>query len=128
MTPRIHGMTLLGLLGAGYFSAWSGWPLHLPTSCPFKLVTGMPCGACGLTHAFCALAHAELAQAVDFNIAVVPLACATVVATALAAYQVASNRPLVMPAWKATRRPIVWAGVAVFAVGWTVNLAKYWGW
>jgi len=115
-------------MGAGYLTAWSGWPLHLPTLCPFKLVTGMPCGACGLTHAFCALAHGEVARAIDFNIGVVPLACMAGAATLLAAYEVIRNRPLVMPAWKIARRQLVWGGVAVFAVGWTINLAKFWGW
>ncbi len=31
--------------------------------CPFLAVTGLPCASCGMTHAFVALAHGDLAAA-----------------------------------------------------------------
>jgi hypothetical protein len=35
--------------------------------CPFRALTHHPCPGCGMTRAFCALAHGELWRAVRFN-------------------------------------------------------------
>jgi hypothetical protein len=35
--------------------------------CPFRLLTHYPCPGCGMTRAFCALAHFELWRAIKFN-------------------------------------------------------------
>jgi hypothetical protein len=35
--------------------------------CPFRALTHYPCPGCGMTRAFCALAHFELWRAVRFN-------------------------------------------------------------
>ena len=35
--------------------------------CPFRALTHYPCPGCGMTRAFCALAHFELWRAVKFN-------------------------------------------------------------
>jgi hypothetical protein len=35
--------------------------------CPFRALTHYPCPGCGMTHAFCALAHGELLRAIKFN-------------------------------------------------------------
>jgi len=37
--------------------------LALPYTCPSKAVLGLPCATCGMTHAFVALAHGDLAAA-----------------------------------------------------------------
>lgn len=35
--------------------------------CPFRALTHYPCPGCGMTRAFCALAHLEIWRAVKFN-------------------------------------------------------------
>jgi hypothetical protein len=35
--------------------------------CPFRALTHYPCPGCGMTRAFCALAHGEFLRAVKFN-------------------------------------------------------------
>jgi hypothetical protein len=39
--------------------------LSLPYTCPAKGILGIPCATCGMTHAFVALAHGDLAAAVQ---------------------------------------------------------------
>lgn len=41
--------------------------------CPFRLWTGLPCPGCGLTHAFLALGHGDVAAAMRFNALGLPL-------------------------------------------------------
>jgi hypothetical protein len=38
------------------------------TLCAFKILTGLPCPACGLTHSFCAMARADFSAAFGFNL------------------------------------------------------------
>ena len=38
--------------------------LELPYLCPFQAATGLPCAACGMTHAFVHLAHGQVQAAV----------------------------------------------------------------
>jgi hypothetical protein len=38
------------------------------TLCGFKNFTGLPCPGCGLTHSFCALGHARIIDAFEFNL------------------------------------------------------------
>jgi hypothetical protein len=43
------------------------------TVCGFKTLTGLPCPGCGLTHSFCALGKAKVADAFVFNLLGPPL-------------------------------------------------------
>jgi len=38
------------------------------TLCGFKLLTGLPCPGCGLTHSFCAIGKGDFTTAVQFNL------------------------------------------------------------
>src|SRR5438132_12732341 len=76
MTLRLRAFLGLAILAAGAWSAWSGWPLWLPPTCAFRLTTGLPCAACGMTHACCAMAHGDIPAAMGYHIGVVPFAAA----------------------------------------------------
>jgi type IV secretory pathway TrbD component len=50
--------------------------------CPFKILTGLPCPGCGLTHAFCEISHGHLkaawqANPFGFLFYILALACLT---------------------------------------------------
>jgi len=74
----------LGPLGridgdAVYFGLWK-----FPIACAFKAAHGVPCGTCGMTRAWIALAHGRLAEARAFHAEALPTFAATA-AVALAA-------------------------------------------
>ena len=93
----------------------------MPT-CLFRLATGLPCPSCGMTRAFCALGHGDVAAAVHWNLAS-PLVCAAVaVAALLGAGQALTGRDMLGATWRATRRQALPATLVAMAAAWTVNL------
>ena len=124
MSIRKRALITLSVLGAGFLLALSKAPLQLPTLCLFKRITGLPCGACGMTHACCSLAHGNLHDAINYHFASIPLALVVAAASILLAAELITNRPFLAPAWKKTSNLLVTAGVAAFVVGWAVNLFK----
>jgi hypothetical protein len=63
-----------------------------PVICPLHGVVGLPCPSCGLTRAFCALAHLEIWQAIHYNALSLPLFLAFVVAPPVALYECLAGR------------------------------------
>lgn len=62
-----------------------------PVVCLLRGLVGIPCPSCGLTRAFCALAHGELVEAMHYH-ALSPLLFGAVVATPfVAAYEVVTG-------------------------------------
>ncbi len=59
-------------LGAVLLASWLIDPGRLPGLCVFRLLTGLPCMFCGLTHAFHALSHGLLTEALRFHPLVLP--------------------------------------------------------
>ena len=49
--------------------------LAIPYTCPLKALLGIPCAACGMTHAFVHLAHGQVAAAVSASPAGALAAC-----------------------------------------------------
>ncbi|HVF44291.1 MAG TPA: DUF2752 domain-containing protein [Pyrinomonadaceae bacterium] len=57
-------------LASAVFAVSALWsPTDLPgvVLCPFRALTGLPCPGCGMTRAFCALGHGDLAGAFGYN-------------------------------------------------------------
>jgi len=73
MTGRRVPATFLGLLGILALSILLPLPgtdgriAHLPTVCPFYLLTGLPCPGCGLTRAFVCLGHGQVVQSLHWH-------------------------------------------------------------
>jgi hypothetical protein len=124
MTIRKRAIITLAFFGVGFVLAVTRLPLHLPTVCMFKRVTGLPCCGCGMTHAFCALAHGEIEQAADFNLASIPLALIVAAAGLLLLMEAIDNKPRLDPAWRKTQRYIFWGGAPILLIAWMLNLAK----
>ena len=65
-----------------------------PVICVLHGVAGLPCPACGLTHAFCELAHGRLASAAAHNAVAIPLFLLFLVALPTAIVELALRRRL----------------------------------
>jgi len=62
---------------------------HGPVLCPLHGLAGLPCPACGLTRAFCALSQLDVGQAVRLNALCVPLLCLFLAAPLVALLELA---------------------------------------
>lgn len=71
---------------------WNATVAHGPILCPSRGVLGVPCPACGMTRAFCALARLDLPAAVGFNALAIPLAALFLVTPAVALYELSRGR------------------------------------
>jgi hypothetical protein len=68
MTRRRAWVLLSGLTAVFVIAAlWSPPDEPLIVLCPFRALMHYPCPGCGMTRAFCALAHGEFWRAVKFN-------------------------------------------------------------
>ncbi len=110
------------LIAAGSFVVARFFPvLELHYQCPLRALAGIPCGTCGMTHAFVHLAHGRVAEALQWS----PLGAALAAgawAFALAdLVRVAAGWPLpaVSPA---TARRIALGGAVALLVNWAFLL------
>jgi hypothetical protein len=91
--------------------------LQVRLACPFRVVTGLPCATCGMTHAFVALARGDLAAAGSASPLGALLAGAAWSYAALDLSRVALRLPwpeIPARAWRAA----VLAGMGAVAVNW----------
>jgi len=103
-----------------------------PVVCLLRGLVGIPCPSCGLTRAFCALAHGELREALRYH-ALSPLLFGAVVATPfVAAYEVMTRR-FVSKQWVYSSK-LAWVLAALFLIhhvarsaGWMTDFALFEG-
>lgn len=71
LAPRIVVLGLAALSAAGLVIARL-WPVASvdsgPTTCLFRILTGLPCPACGMTRSWVHLAHGDVATAFEYNL------------------------------------------------------------
>jgi hypothetical protein len=95
-----------GMLGIA--AVWPLSPVHPPSVCPLRSLTGIPCPFCGMTRAVVAAVHGHLATSLRFSpggIVVVVLAIALLLG------------------WRVERvRYPTWLPVVAFAALWAWNL------
>ena len=93
-----------------------------PVVCLSHGLFGIPCPACGLTHAFCDLAHGQLVSAAAHNLVAFPLAVLFILAFVLAPVELLLGRRLTFYRFLySTRLAFVVGGVlAVYHVTRTV--------
>ncbi len=85
---------LLGTLGVWVCSYLYAPYVHSgPTLCLSSGILGMPCPACGLTRAFCALTHGKFHEAFGWNALCVPLGILFLAAPLVSLFEIATRRP-----------------------------------
>ena len=69
----VIGLTCLFLVSVFYKASEVNADGQYFTICGFKVLTGLPCPGCGLTHSFCAIGRGDLGSAFYFNAVGPPL-------------------------------------------------------
>lgn len=86
---------LVVLVGTGVWLAahlYAPYVASGPPLCPLRLTVGLPCPACGLTRAFCALTQADWHTALATNALCLPLALLFSLAPLVALWELASGQ------------------------------------
>jgi hypothetical protein len=97
--------------------------LALPYTCPARGLLGLPCATCGMTHAFVALAHGDLAGALHASPLGALLAAAAWGFALLDLTLLALGRPFPLPSQGALRLA-TGAGVVALLLNWAWLLAR----
>src|SRR5262245_31261317 len=91
MQRAAAGLAALGVLAAS--RAYAPYATTGPVICPFHGLFGLPCPGCGLTRAFCSLAHGDVAAAVGYHALSPLLFLATLGTPLVCVYELARRRP-----------------------------------
>jgi hypothetical protein len=97
--------------------------LSVPYTCPARALLHLPCPTCGMTHAFVALAHGDLAAALQASPAGALLAAGAWLLALLDLVRLAAGWPLPSVPPRAARLAIA-AGLAALLVNWAWLLAR----
>jgi hypothetical protein len=110
----LRTVVLGSVLGGSY--ALYPYCLAGPILCPFRLMTGLPCPTCGLTRAFCFVAHGRVSESLAFHWFGVPLFLLALVCFIASVWDLVARRDVVGRWWgRFDRRPEAWVwGIAAF--------------
>lgn len=89
--------------------------LAIPYTCPAKGMLGIPCATCGMTHAFVALAHGDLAAALHASPLGAALAGAAWLYVLLDLTRLAAGRPFPSPSQRHLRLAAALGALALLA-------------
>jgi len=98
-------------------------PIPFP-ACLFRLVTGRPCPACFLTHAFIALGHGQVLEAVRDNLMSPILFAALCLTFFIALADLIAGKQYLRRLWARGERFIVPATLLLARVAWSWNIYK----
>lgn len=122
-TERFGHPEVFALIGALSFLVARFAPvLSVGYVCPLKAIAGIPCATCGMTHAFVALAHGDVAAALSASPLGALLAAAAWAYAALDLVRSAAGWPLPIPAKRAWRAATV-VGIVLVLANWAWLLA-----
>ena len=114
----VRNRALVILVTAGVFvAAWLYAPFveRGPVVCLSRALAGLPCPACGLTHAFCDLTRGRLSAAAAHNALAFPLAALFAVALPVAALELRRGKPFAFYGFLYSTR-VAWGVAAVVLV------------
>ena len=122
--PRFGHADVFALVGLLSFLAARFLPvLALLVVCPMRALAGIPCATCGMTHAFVALAHGEVAAAFAASPAGALLAAGAWLYVAADLVRAAAGARLPVPSARAARLAAA-AAVAVLVLNWAWLVAR----
>ena len=121
---RFGHLDVFAVIGALSFLVARFLPvLALPYTCPARGLLGIPCATCGMTHAFVALAHGDLAGALQSSPAGVLLAAGAWGFALLDLLLLGFGRPFPRPS-QGTLRLATAAGVVALLLNWAWLLSR----
>ena len=121
---RSLGVSVSASAVIGLSFVLSGPPLPFP-GCLFRLITGLPCPSCGLTHAFIALGHGRLFEAFLDNIMSPFLFVTLIGILGVSVYESLSGRYCLQPLWARVKNKVLVMVLILAALSWSWNLFKH---
>jgi hypothetical protein len=114
-----------GILAAGFF--YAPYVHDGPVLCPLRLVTGIPCPACGLTRSFCALASGHPAAAFAEHLLGPPAFAFAGMLGVAWGYEAARGRRVEWLRRLADSKRVAWTLAGVVLAYYAVRMVQ-WGW
>lgn len=93
--------------------------------CLFKVVTGLPCPSCGMTHSFICLGHYQLKEAFFYNLMGPFVYFSLIVVFLISIYELFSKKALLSILWKRGQGYILKVVLFLALVSWAWNIYKY---
>lgn len=94
-------------------------------TCLFKIITGLPCPSCGMTHAFINLGHCHVQEAFFDNLMGPVVYFALFVIFIISVYALATKKPLLSILWRKWQRHVFISVVTLATISWIWNIYKH---